>query len=463
MRLREFLSRLGDGHTGIGGPRAASEERPATAPIRFGVTTDGLYISASDVSDLADARGARLVSYGGVDVAALVDRLKRHSAIENDEHAWGKLRWWMVDSARCANLLERECASAPVPMVLRMPSGRSKTASVAFTTKPERETRAWTLPPVRYDLLARDDDPFLFTMLEPSKTAYFRVATVMGREAYEFASRYGWGDVKSMLGYYYQQRKRPMPADIDDALAGVPSFYEHAHLLLEAMKKNQVPNLVIDLRGNDGGMTPSLVPFLYELYGDAYFGHAFKGQFVTRISSLYLEKMKKTLDEIRREDGDPSLELGGYAFPKPERGTAVEKRTKKVAEYAEKGFSFAPRVQALNGEPYYRPKRIIVLSDPGTYSAAFHFLAYLKEMGAEIVGVPPGQSPNTFMEVTPFTLTRSRLSGSISNSEQVFLPETPTASAYPVDHPLTWDVARTFKFDDDAAVRYALAVLAKKF
>jgi hypothetical protein len=49
----------------------------------------------------------------------------------------------------------------------------------------------------------------------------------------------------------------------------------------------------------------------------------------------------------------------------------------------------------------------------------------------------------------------------LSNSEQVFLPEAPTANIYPVDHPLTWEIAKAFKFDEDAAVWYGLSLLQK--
>jgi hypothetical protein len=80
----------------------------------------------------------------------------------------------------------------------------------------------------------------------------------------------------------------------------------------------------------------------------------------------------------------------------------------------------------------------------------------LKEMGAELVGVPSAQAPNAFMEVTPFTLAHSKLRGSIASSAQIFLPDAPSATVFPVDFPLTWEIAKKYDFDDDASVRYAL-------
>ena len=80
-------------------------------------------------------------------------------------------------------------------------------------------------------------------------------------------------------------------------------------------------------------------------------------------------------------------------------------------------------------------------------------------MGAEIVGVPPGQSPNAFMDMTRFELTHSHLGGSISNSVQMFRPDAPAASVFPVDHALDWEAAARFGFDDDATLRLALALV----
>lgn len=41
------------------------------------------------------------------------------------------------------------------------------------------------------------------------------------------------------------------------------------------------------------------------------------------------------------------------------------------------------------------PERMYVLTDAGTYSAAFHYAFYLWKMGAIIVGVSSSQPPNT--------------------------------------------------------------------
>ena len=78
-------------------------------------------------------------------------------------------------------------------------------------------------------------------------------------------------------------------------------------------------------------------------------------------------------------------------------------------------------------------------------------------MGAKIVGVPSSQAPNTFMEVTPFTLPRTNLEGSISNSLQLFLPaDDPCAKQLTPDILLTYDDYKRYNFDNQAEVLFLL-------
>jgi len=201
-------------------------------------------------------------------------------------------------------------------------------------------------------------------------------------------------------------------------------------------------------------------PFLHLLYGDAYYGRPSLEQWVTVTSQLFLDKQHKTLDEWRVEKGDPLLELGDYAFDAEAVEDAATLRNKAVAEYAALGLSFAGTLQALGGNALYTPDRVVVVCDALTYSAAFHFLYYLHELGATVVGVPPGQSPNAPMETTPFRLPRSGIQGTIANSMQVFLPDRPDARVWEPDFEVTYAVLRRYGFDEHAAVRYALDLLA---
>ncbi len=169
------------------------------------------------------------------------------------------------------------------------------------------------------------------------------------------------------------------------------------------------------------------------------------------------------MDEWRLKTENPLFESGDYNFETAndfDSGPSAGRLAKAIAEYKQAGYSFAGALEALNGQPLYQPKNIVVLTDPGTYSAAFHFLYYLHHMGAKSVGVPPRQSPNAFMEVTEFTLPESKLRGSIANTLQLLMPEDPKADTFPVTHPLTYQVFLRYGLDSETALRYALDLAA---
>jgi hypothetical protein len=216
-----------------------------------------------------------------------------------------------------------------------------------------------------------------------------------------------------MLAQYYSAHHQPMPADLDAAMKGVPSLFEQGTSLLQEMKRRGTQNLVLDFRGNGGGSTPVIVPFFYELFGDDYFARISSGETVHVVSPLYLQKYNSSVEEERKKDAN--FELGEYRFNEPSPQSAEEKREKRLADFRERGFSFSPAIDALKGKPLYRPQHVIALCDPGTFSAAFQAVFLLHEAGATVVGVPPAQSPNAFMEATEFTLPESGIRGYISN------------------------------------------------
>ena len=79
----------------------------------------------------------------------------------------------------------------------------------------------------------------------------------------------------------------------------------------------------------------------------------------------------------------------------------------------------------------------------------------LWKMGAKVVGVPSGQAPNTFMEVTRFKLPNTSLECSASNSLQSCFPaDHPMAKVLTPDIQLSYDDYRQFDFSKDAELLY---------
>ncbi len=253
------------------------------------------------------------------------------------------------------------------------------------------------------------------------RAMYFRMANIVSREALLEMQQRNYPDMKDNLARIYPiVLKREMPADIDEAIAAFPSLAATFRAMLVEMKEAGAPYLMIDLRDNDGGMTPIVHTTLYQLYGDRYFETDMGDRSYQLLSPLVLEKYGMTLEQVTSQDGAPEG-MGEYTFGwnEPDTRTVGQKRADFVSRIY--GGDPAP-VADLDGKPVYSPERVFVITDDGTFSAAFHYAFYLWKMGATVVGVPSAQAPNTFMEVTPFKLPYTGLTGSISNSAQVFLP-----------------------------------------
>ncbi len=246
-------------------------------------------------------------------------------------------------------------------------------------------------------------------------------------------------DLDRLLKMVYDNiLKQPMPENQDDAIAALPSFHETFAGMLVEMKNAGAPYLVIDLRNNDGGFTPIIFRTLYQLWGERYHTTPLGAQFYTMVSPLYMQKFSTTLEEFNAVRGN-DYDFGDFIF-------------------SESGKN--PQVDTSAGGAIYTPDRVFVLTDPGTFSAAFHYAFYLWKMGATIVGIPSAQAPNTFMENTFFTLPYTGLEGSISNAAQVFLPaDDPRAKIFWPDIMLTGDDYRRYGFDRHAELLYLMDYL----
>lgn len=460
--LQRFLVLLQDAHTFIRAPAFEWKDPADAVPVRFGVTASGLFVASFDAGELDGTRGMLLTGALGRSIDELIAALSSVVPTENLYDGYAKLAHVITSPRLLGALFPDFEPGKGISLQLRHPGGAIVERTLRIGGARSDDPSAWRSPPVRWSAVPRTDEPFHFKLFEKESVAYFRVANIIGREAFELAYRNHWGQPLDMLRRYFQKRRAPMPENVVEALGRIPSFLEQTEKLLGAMAQKNLQHLFVDLRGNGGGMTPMVYPFLYQMYGDAYYGHRFPGEMITVQSELYLKKMNKTVDGWRAAKGNPGFALGDYDFhtEAPLEAPAVV-RNAQLAKYRSAGMSFAGKLDALNGQPIYRPPSVVVICDAYTFSAAFHFLFYLRDLGAKVVGVPSGQSPNTFMEVTPFKLPESSLEGSISNSAQLYLPEKPLAKVLEPDFALHHEDARSFDFDEHAAVRMAFRLLAE--
>jgi hypothetical protein len=456
-RLSAFVAPLKDGHTRLRGARERWQDSAPRLAVQFQVASDGLLLSSFDLPELKGTQGYRLVAVNAHSVSELLDRMAAEVATENDYGTYVGLTIALRSFKLLKNLMPDLDRSQGVTYTLEAPNGSTVTRSLSWDGDHPVEAEKWSAKPVRNSPLHRLEEDFYAQFFPDGQTAYFRVANMMPREGYEVIQKYHVGNLQEFLQQYYAARKKQEPSDPEEAMRGIPSVFEIATNLLQEMKKRNTPNLIVDFRGNGGGSTPTIIPFFYEMYGDAYFGRHSDAEFVQVKSPLYLTKYNTSVDEEKKKD--PSFELGEYEFTGNEPGTAEEKRIKKFAEWKEKGMSFEPALEALKGNPLYTPRKVIVLCDPNTFSAAFQATFILHEMGAKLVGVPPAQSPNAFMEATEFILPESGIKGYISNGMQMYVPSDPRVNVLHPDFETSFAVFNKYGGDEDTSLRLALELL----
>lgn len=455
--IMAFKSPLHDEHTFIYSSSGKSTASERSAFISWSVLPDKLIISGID-EKYKMCLGASLDSINGV---ALDKILKKVELLRGDENLYGQYLSLCILAYN--EKFIKSLSSTPkykdsVCYALTLPDGSRRAVMLPFlenkeySTMKEASIPAWKNYPTGY--LA-----YKFTDKERS-TMLIHIPRIMARENYAWCLHQGWDNAyENIQSFFKNILKRELPPDTVKALAMIPSFSETFASCLQQMKKYDSQNLIIDLRGNGGGWTPITFPVLLMMYGDDFF--RIKGmEYVTRISPLFLAKHKKTLEQWN-EGNRTHYQIGDYIFENQDDSLSIEQKRKNFIRDCMSDTRSL--LQHLQGRSLYRPKHVYVITDPETFSAAFHFAYYLRGLGATVVGVPSCQSPNTFMEMTPFTLPYSRLKGSISNSMQICFPANDSRShIFWPDKMPSYDDYRHYHFDKHSEVLWLLDRIKSK-
>jgi len=106
---------------------------------------------------------------------------------------------------------------------------------------------------------------------------------------------------------------------------------------------------------------------------------------------------------------------------------------------------------------YYCPQTVVVLSNAGTFSAAYTMMSDLHQVGAVIVGTPSGQAGQAFGSSMIFRLAHSNLSGLVAQMcfAGPFLDKKPATILRP-QHLLTYEKFASYDFDRNAEILLAL-------
>jgi len=454
--ISEFISTLGDSHTGMRVARPKNDPNALKLPISLSTSTDNLFITALP-KDYEHLLGSRLVSLNNI---PLKDLLEKAGEINPTENYYGKCHYFrrrISDYLYASKLIPN--IELETTIELKTISGEIKKISLSYLTPEEYkevkfvETDSWN---------EISDDYISYQFVDKKKeTMHLRMTSVMARGAFIIMDEGGFSNFEMYIDYFYKTiMKCERPKDKAEAINKMPSFIEIFYNMLVSMKKNNSKNLIIDLRDNTGGYTSITRPSLYQMFGDRYLETDMSTNSYRLISPLYMKKIGTTLDEYNKKNAS-NFEFGDYVFrEKSSNKQTIELRRKR---FIEGKSNLSPFVKENDGKPLYEPKNIYVLTNDRTFSAAFHYAYYLWKMGATVVGVPSCQAPNTYMETTPFTLPLTDLSGSISNSLQEFLPSTHRcAKTFYPEHMMNWDDYKKYNFDKHSEIKYVLDLIKQK-
>lgn len=449
-RAAGFISQLQDGHSYINRPSSNSVSGVADSLllVKFMYGGGYLFVNAID-SEHCDLLGSRLVAVNDVPVETIAERVAKYYPCENTAAKYGFLSDYFRPSDIYRKLIE--LPGVEIKLQLLTPDGRPVTYSPSYVNSADFGSVKLARTP--------DNPKFPSKQMEWREVdgkMFFSLMTVQSRENFDFQYKNGW-NFYQQLQYYYRMTGKEMPTDTLAAIEVLPSMSETFLDMLREMKSKGIKDLVIDLRGNGGGWTPITLPTLYMMYGDKYLEKDMSNQFYCRISGLYLKKINCSIDDFNSRNG-VVLKVGDYLIPEEiEDSRPIRQKREDFINSAFCSDEIKEELRKMDGNPVYRPERVYVVTDNVTFSAAFHYAFYLSKMGAVVAGETSSQAPNCYMEETPFTLPNTGLTGSISNSLQMFLPSADARSKeFTPDIKLTFDDYRRYDFDRNGILLHLL-------
>jgi hypothetical protein len=454
--LSSFISKLHDGHTYITYPDVSKQiDDNKMLPIKFRIASDGMLVIKT-TPEWSFLIGRKLISVNGFGNDALLNLAQQYEPCENISGAYFVLNKFLNTQDQAKQIFRDMNES----LKFTFSNVDNKLEDYVITYVSDKTETNW-IPFKRWDKMEQEKvSPLWFNFIdEEKKICYFAFNTTYAREVGELTRKWG-GDVQAQLKILFNIFKPgKMPEDEEEALNKIPSLNETFFNLLSEMKNNKSTHLIIDLRKNGGGWTPIIIPALYMLAGDKYFDYKCNAEYNTLISDLYLKKQNITLEQYN-SNRNTSLGIGDYNFGYfmgnnwPSDMSLKERRNKYLKDNVNSKIGDV-LLKNQDGNPVYSPK-IIVVTSASTFSAAFHFAFFLKEItNATIVGIAPRQAYNSGMETTNFTLPNSQLSGSVSNSYQLFMPDNlEKGKIFIPDYEMSCSIFADYGYDQDAEIKY---------
>ena len=412
-KVTQLLSGLHDGHTYMGYVNSPKKVEDRWIPLKFKVIPDGIIVNGFS-PELKFLKGAMLCEMEGESLESVLDRLDKIVISENRYGLMGKA-CTNIGNTNVLRQLFPSFDKERVSMKFRIANGKDTLVSLPFYPNgPFEKNIVWTSTDERFP-----HKNFEYRFVDDSKqTMVMCINSIVS------------ADIPNLESYGLKS---------DVIVADV-----FAKMLRE-MKAANSPRLIIDLRGNGGGWTMIMYAALYELYGKRVMDTDLGMHSATKVSEGWLKKNNMSLEQLNQNRGT-TLKMGDFI-----------EQSSSISTFDWFMCADMSILEAQNGDPIYTPKEIYVVTDVQTFSAAFHTAYMLWKMGAKVIGVPSGQAPNTYMEVTRFKLPNTCLECSVSNSLQICFPKGHAkAKIFTPDFQLTYNDYQKYNFSKDAELLYIL-------
>ncbi len=452
-RLRPLIAGLRDGHTTIHGPDL--ETSPGRVWLDFGMVERTVYVQTVYAAKDTRLLGARVLAIADEPVQTVADRVAGTVGCDNAIDVLRHLVQLFRDPDLARAVLP-EGRVDPLGLTCERVDGRRETVAVPWVSEapgePLSPPSAIALPPLGPAQLGWG---FLD---DAGRVACLRVGTLMRyREAAETWRQTGYR--RALDDWYhdvYGSVRRLPDAEMDSFIASRPAASDVLAAMGEAVQARQTEWVIVDCSLCPGGNSTFASILAWFLFGEDAVMGLDDGYQIRRYSPLYAHHHGSIPDP-------GALAHGGYDFR--EEATWLARRAgSRVAggdarEEWRAWVSGVPTFERAVSTGRRAPidARVVVITGAETYSAGFDVALTLRKLGALHVGVPSSQAPNCFIDVLPYTLPNSGLTGHISFKESFALP----AEALPErllapEVPLTYAQLTAYGFDPAAGIRLAL-------
>lgn len=461
--LSQFVSRLHDGHTFILEDKEQNDLTDKVLNLQFKIVTDGLVVSQSPQKAL---NGLKVVSINGINIEELLEKTQLIKPCENLSGQYLSLIR-LLNSKRSAERLLKNIEDNAVQISFIDNNNQLLSSKIAYVDLSDKNVEANLT--LNLSNIFHKNLPFSYRYMDnENKIVCFNYSSTYSREVIELQKKWGQNYTSTLKMLYQTYQLGDIPDEYSEAIAKLPSMNVTFFEMLTSMKQNNSTHLIVDLRNNGGGWNPINLPTLYMLMGDSYFEKKYNPEYNTLISELLLQGLNSNIDSYNKNN-QTNYSIGDYNFGYFSANDKSKHLTleKKCNEFLEGNYgnsiSGIQLLKNMNGQAIYTPK-VIVVTSPKTFSAAFQYAYLLKEIcDATIVGVSSSQAPNNGMGATFYKLNNTEIKGSVSNSYQLFDPENKLRDAMLApDYPLTWNIFSQYNCHKDSELLYIIDLIEKE-